>query len=120
MTDPVLSWTRPSPAKVYDPSAAVVVVASTALVSARSSWMVHPGSPGSPASRTPLPLVSSNLTPLIDVRWKIPTWALGSVNVWSIVYCRGGVVTWYLVVGSTGLVEAYASWLLTIWLGRMT
>src|SRR5947207_13247664 len=120
MTVPVLSWRTPSPANVYDPSAAVVVLASSWLVSDRSSWMVHPGSPGSPESRTPLPLVSSNFTPLIDVRWNSPMWAFGSVNVWSMVYCRGGVVTWNLVVGSTGLVEAYASWLLTIWLGRMT
>ena len=33
--DPVVSWRTPSPVNVYDPSAAVVVVASRALLSDR-------------------------------------------------------------------------------------
>ena len=51
---------------------ASVTVLNWLLPSRDSRRMVHPCNPGSPESRTPLPLLSWNLVPEMLPGWKLP------------------------------------------------
>src|SRR5262245_20383980 len=58
--------------KLYEPSAAVVVVASIVPLLPRSSPMTNPGPGGSDGSRTPSPFGSRNATPRAEERRNEP------------------------------------------------